>query len=203
QKICNEYKTDFWVKFDNGKFKIYTGNYGSTIPVTFEYGKGKGLYSLARTNVNDNEVVTRMYVSGGSQNLPAGYRDWSRTLKLPAVDYLEDPVLIASMGLIEGSLDFPDIYPKRTGTITKVSDTFKFEDDSMDFDLAEKNLDGTYKYLVPGTSAKVHFNTGNLAGYLFEIKKNGYKHADKSFEIIPFKNEQGQKFPDENQDAFK
>ena len=203
QKICNDYKTDFWVKFDNGKFKIYTGNYGSTIPVTFEYGKGKGLYSLARTNVNDNEVVTRMYVSGGSQNLPAGYRDWSRTLKLPAVDYLEDPVLIASMGLIEGSLDFPDIYPKRTGTITKVSDTFKFEDNTMDFDLAEKNLDGTYKYLVPGTSAKVHFNTGNLAGYEFEIKKNGYKHADKSFEIIPFKNEQGQKFPDENQSAFQ
>lgn len=203
QKICNEYKIDFWIKKQAGKFRIFTGAYGNTIPVNFEYGKGKGLYSLARTNVNDNEVVTRMYVSGGSQNLPSGYRDWSRTLKLPVVDFLEDAALIAQMGLIEGSVEFPDIYPKRTGTITKISDTFKFEDNTMDFDLAEKNPDDTYKYLIPGTSVKVHFNTGNLAGYEFEIKKNGYKHADKSFEIIPFKNEQGQKFPDENQSAFQ
>lgn len=205
QKICQEFKTDFWVKTENGKIKIHTGAFGSTLPIKFEYGKGKGLYKLNRKNVNDNDVINRLYVNGGSDNIPAGYRAFSDNLKFSDAGYLEDPALIAEMGLKEGSIDFPDIYPKRTGTISALgSSKFKFSDASMDFDLNEKEADGvTTKYLIAGTSAKVHFNTGNLAGYEFEIKKGGYNHATKEFEIIPFTNTTGQKFPDETAEAFQ
>ena len=72
----------------------------------------------------------------------------------------------------------------------------------MDFDLNEKGTDGvTTKYLISGTTAKVHFNTGNLAGYQFEIKK--YDHATKTFEIIAFTNEEKLVFPSSTFDAFK
>lgn len=205
QKICQEFKTDFWVKNDGLKIKIHTGAFGSTLPIKFEYGKGKGLYKLNRKNVNDNDVINRLYVNGGNENIPAGYRAFSDNLKFSDAGYLEDPALIAEMGLKEGSIDFPDIYPKRTGTISALgSSKFKFSDASMDFDLNEKEADGvTTKYLIAGTSAKVHFNTGNLAGYEFEIKKGGYNHATKEFEIIPFTNTTGQKFPDETAEAFQ
>lgn len=205
QKICSEFKTDFWVKFENDKFVIHTGDFGNTLPVTFEYGKGNGLYSLSRKNVNDNEVVNRLYAFGGSNNIPAGYRDFSPKLKLPGAEYLEDINLIKDMGLKEGILEFEDIYPKRMGKITAILNSkYKFQDDTMDFDLNEKEADGvTTKYLIAGTSAKVHFNTGNLAGYEFEIKKGGYDHATKTFEIIPFKNDKDQSFPDPESEAFQ
>ncbi|WP_185246623.1 phage tail protein [Chryseobacterium bernardetii] len=205
QKICNEFKTDFWIKAENGKFVIHTGAFGNTIPVTFEYGKGKGLYSLSRKSVDDNQVINRLYAHGGTNNIKAGYRDFSNRLKLPNAEYIEDIELIDSMGLKEGEENFDEIYPKRTGKITKLGDSvFKFEDSTMDFNLNEKDTDGiTTKYLIPGTSAKVHFNTGNLAGYEFEIKKGGYDHATKTFEIIPFKNDKDQSFPDKESIAFQ
>ncbi|QNS40182.1 hypothetical protein H0S70_07145 [Chryseobacterium manosquense] len=204
QKICQEFKTDFWVKTEGGKFKIHTGAFGSTLPIDFEYGKGKGLYNLSRKNVDSNGIVNRLYVNGGTDNIPAGYRAFSDALKFSDAGYIEDVNLIAEMGLIEGSIDFPDIYPKRTGVVSAVgSSKFKFHDSSMDFDLNEKEADGSTKYLIAGTSAKVHFNTGNLAGYEFEIKKGGYNHTTKEFEIIPFTNQTGQKFPDEVAEAFQ
>lgn len=205
QKICQEYKVEFWIKQENGKFKIHTGAFGNTIPTTLEYGKGNGLYSLSRKNVNENDIVSRLYVNGGSTNIPNEYRGFSKNLLMPNSAYLEDTALINEIGLIEGSITFEDIYPKRTGVISALGNSvFKFSDSSMDFDLNEKEADGiTTKYLISGTTAKIYFNTGNLAGYQFEIKKGGYDNDTKTFEIIPFTNEQGQKFPDENSQAFQ
>lgn len=205
QKICNEFKTDFWIKVENGKYVIHTGDFGKKVPIRFEYGKNKGLYSLSRNNVDDNDIINRLYVSGGTENIPNEYRNFSTRLKLPGADYLEDAAAIASFGLKEGTINFDDIYPHRTGKITSLGDTkFKFSDNTMDFDLNEKKADGvTTKYLIAGTSAKISVKTGNLAGYEFEIKKGGYNHSTKTFEIIPFKNDQGQSFPDEASAAFQ
>ncbi|KAA0126437.1 hypothetical protein FY557_17455 [Chryseobacterium sp. SN22] len=204
QKICSEFKTDFWIKVEGDKFVIHTGNFGKTVPIQFEYGKGKGLYSLSRTNVDDNNIVNRLYVFGGSENIPNEYSNFSTKLKLPNSDFIEDQASVLSFGLKEGSINFDEVYPHRTGKVTALGGSkFKFVDNTMDFDLNAKNTDGSTKYLVAGTSAKVHFNTGNLAGYEFEIKKGGYDHASKTFEIIPFKNDQGQSFPDEAAAAFQ
>lgn len=205
QKICDEFKTDFWVKYEEGNFVVHTGDFGRKVPIRFEYGKGKGLTGWNRNNVDENDIVNRLIVYGGSNNIPNEYRKFSKRLKLPNSDYLEDQALINEFGLKEGDITFDEVYPHRTGKITSLGDTkFKFSDASMDFDLNEKETDGvTTKYLIAGTSAKVHFNTGNLAGYEFEIKKGGYNHSTKSFEIIPFKNDQGQSFPDEVSSAFQ
>lgn len=205
QKICDEFKVDFWVKIENDKIVIHTGDFGRELPLTFEYGKGKGLYGLNRSNVDDNDIINRLYVLGGTENIPNGYRNFSMNLMLPTADFIEDESLIAGFGLKEGSITFDDIYPKRTGKVTALGDTkFKFIDSGMDFDLNAKEADGvTTKYLIAGTSAKVHFNTGNLAGYEFEIKKGGYSHTSKTFEIIPFTNDSGQKFPDVDSEAFQ
>ena len=205
QKICDEFKVEFVTVEINNKYYVHTGNFGTTYPFIFEYGKGKGLYDLKLQSADDKSIVTRVYVAGGTQNLPEGYRNYSTNLKLPDnAEYLEDTELIAKYGLIEGFLDFPEIYPHRTGVVSGIftDNVLKFTDTSMDFDLNEKETDGvTTKYLIPGTTAKIHFNTGNLAGYQFEIKK--YDHATKTFEIIAFTNEEKLVFPSSTFDAFK
>lgn len=206
QKICQEFKVEFRIDNANNFNVINVGNFGQELDYAFEYGKGNGLYELACTNVDENGIINRMYVAGGSENLPTAYQNFATSLKLPGgIDYLEDAESIAFLGLKEGFIDFPDIYPHRTGVISAIDANKKvFFDASMDFDLNEKEVDGiTTKYLKPDTTAKVHFNTGNLAGYEFEIKKGGYDHATKKFEIIPFTNEQGLKFPSETAEAFQ
>lgn len=205
QKICDEFSTEFVTVEINNKYYIHTGNFGTTYPFIFEYGKGKSLYDLKLQSADDKTIVSRVYVAGGTQNLPEGYRSYSTNLKLPDnAEYLEDAVIIGKYGLIEGFLDFPEIYPHRTGVVSAIftDNVLKFTDSSMDFDLNEKETDGvTTKYLISGTTAKVYFNTGNLAGYQFEIKK--YDHATKTFEINSFTNEEKLVFPSSTFDAFK
>lgn len=207
QKICQEFKVEFRIDDANNFHVINVGNFGKELDYTFEYGKGKGLYELSCTNVDENGIINRMYVAGGSENLPTNYRNFSNNLKLPnGLDYIEDSSSIVFIGLKEGFIDFPDIYPHRTGKISAIDSNKKiFFDDSMDFDLNAKESDGiTTKYLKADATAKVHFNTGNLAGYEFEIKpKTGYDHATKRFEIIPFKNESELVFPSETAAAFQ
>ena len=206
QKICQEFKVEFRIDNINGLNVINVGNYGRELSYTFEYGKGKGLYELSSTNVDENGIINRMYVAGGSENLPNNYQNYATNLKLPGgIDYLENADSIAFIGLKEGFIDFPDIFPHRKGVISAIdTDKKVFFDTSMDFDLNEKEADNiTTKYLKPDTAAKIHFNTGNLAGYEFEIKKGGYNHATKKFTINQITNDQQLKFPSDTAEAFQ
>lgn len=203
QKICAEFKIEFWIKSQNGKFTINTGDFGNTLPLTLQYGKGLGLYDLSRKAVDETSIINRLYVFGSDKNIPTNYRNFSKNLKPFGVEYIEDAALIQSMGLKEGVMIIDDIFPHRTGTVTAEGiDKFTFSDDTMDFDLNEKKADGiTTKYLIAGVIAKIHFNTGNLAGYEFEI--NSYDTSTKSFKINQFTDGSGYKFPNTDSEAFQ
>lgn len=88
---------------------------------------------------------------------------------------------IAKYGIIEDTELFEDIFPSRTGTITSVdaTDPLKFTDASMDFDVNAQ--------LLPGMAAKVTFNTGQLAGFTFDI--HAYNAVTKEFSINKNKDE--------------
>lgn len=92
----------------------------------------------------------------------------------PRMPYLERNT--DKYGFIEHTEVFDDIYPHRTGKVTSVDATniYKFIDSTIDFD-----ING---YLLPGTAAKVTFNTGQLAGYTFNISK--YDHATKTVTFL-------------------
>lgn len=176
---------------------------GQNILQAYEYGKGKGLYSLTRETVSNKNIITRLYAFGSSKNLKSDYRGFAQRLKLAANDqsYIEDASAKAAFGQIEGAQTFEDIYPHRVGTVTGLGDSVtKFIDSGMDFDLNETS-GGETLYLLPGVSAKIHFNTGKLAGYEFEI--SSYTHSTKTFQLKSFKDERGQVFPDPATAAFQ
>ncbi|SDE15119.1 phage tail protein, partial [Riemerella columbipharyngis] len=210
QKICKEYDTEFEIAEDitHKRCVLNIKKFGETLPFTFEYGKGNGLYSLSRDNVND-EVITRLYVYGSTENLKADYRNFSERLKLPTSygrEYIEDGAKVKQYGLIEGIKTFDDIKPTFKGIVSAVgtleNGVQKLVVRNMDFDLNEKEKDKvTTKYLIAGTAAKLHFNKGNLAGYEFELSK--YDHSTKTFSLKQFKDERGQAFPDAKATAFQ
>lgn len=119
--------------------------------------------------------------------------------------YIEDAELAQEIGSEEDSEQYDDIFPKRTGKVTAIveDDINSFVDDTMDFDLNEKDENGT-KYLINGVTAKITFITGRLAGQQFEVKADGgYDHSAKKFTIIPFTDKRGLTIPTTDNDAFR
>lgn len=91
-------------------------------------------------------------------------------------------------GVIEWT-EFFDVYPHRTGAVTSVNaaNVYQFADLSMDFDVND--------YELPGATAKITFNTGQLAGLTFDIAT--YDAANKLFTINKNKDERNLDAPSE------
>jgi len=182
QKLCNDFEGEFY--FD-GKDICFTDKAGSDSGYTFIYKQG--LRNIQRTTLSEKNIITRLYAFGSEKNLSSDYRDHSRRLKFVdgGVSYLEKNV--DEYGTIEHTEIFEDIYPHREGTISAVdgADITKFSDSGMDFNLND--------FLLPGVTAKLHFNSGNLGGYEFEV--SAYNNATKEFTIIAYKDEVGYEMP--------
>jgi hypothetical protein len=163
--LATQYNLEWWVDGQT----IHMTKKGIVEDFTLQYGKGNGLFSLSRKSQTEKNIVTRLYAYGSYRNLPADYKGYSKRLKIP--------VLLgntAKYGDKEKSVTFDDIMPEHLGTVTEVSGIYTFTDTSMDFDVNAQRL--------PGVKAKVQFNTGQLAGYAFEIAK--YDHSKATFTIL-------------------
>ena len=150
--------------------------------------------------------------------------------KTRSTSYVKDDTQITLSGMFEGVKTFDDIYPEREGSITAISSDVKKMVDSTMFDLNAKwqnntsdyqwylqikglqdsaenqsnyqsHVVGTTKYLIAGTSATIHFNSGRLAGYDFEIAS--YDHATRTFTLQQSTDERGYKFPSDTDSAFQ
>ncbi|MHA4844409.1 phage tail protein [Flavitalea antarctica] len=170
-RIAEAFNTEFWLIGTT----IHLAKKQRDTGFTSKHGKGNGLYEITAQPPSDgSSVVTRLYAYGSDKNIPPEYQNFTKRLKLPGgADYIEKNTSL--FGVIEFTKIFDDIYPQRTGTVSGVNllNPFEFGDGSIDFDLNA--------YLIPGMSAKVTFNTGQLSGYTFDINK--YEHVFKRVHI--------------------
>ena len=206
QNLCKTFDVEATISESGGVYTIdFAKRVGVTHPFTFEFGKGGGLYALDRQNVDSSNIVTRLKVYGSSDNITNKYR--AQRLCLPgkskAQSFIEQADAVARYGVHEARKVFDDIKPTFNGKVTAVvaGSVLQFQDASM-FDLNANEADGkTTKYLVAGVSAKIHFNTGNLAGYEFDISK--YDHATKTFTLKKLTDDRGDVFPSVTSTAFQ
>ena len=207
QSLCEKFNVEFSITSNDGiHFAINMGKVGTTLPYTFRYGRGGGLYEMKRDNVSSANVITRLYAYGSTENITCKYR--GTRLLLPGVSkahsYIENAQAMAAYGLNEAVKIFDDVKPTYKGRVTAVnaSDVLQFTDANFPFDLNELEPDGvTTKYLIDGVAPKIHFNTGNLAGFEFEIHK--YDHATRTFTLIKQTDERGNTFPSAASTAFQ
>lgn len=207
QTLCSEDKfgVEFEIERVNGVYVInIKKTIGQTLPFVLEYGKGKGLYSISRENVSSSNIVTRLKVYGSMENITSKYRADRLCMygKDKVSSYIEKADAVAKYGIFEGRKNF-DIKPTFTGKVSSVvdGDVLSFIDTSFPFDINAKNASGETLYLISGVSAKVHFNSGNLAGYEFEV--HAYDHATHKFTLVKQTDDRGNVFPSETSPAFQ
>jgi hypothetical protein len=213
QKLCQEFKVEFEIIQESGIFTIhFKEKVGQIFPHTFEFGKGKGLYELTRQNVDSSNIVTRLKVYGSTENITSKYR-WNpdagqygaTRLCLPdkskGQSFIENEDAIARYGIFEATKYFDDIKPTFNGVVTGIDagNVLKFSDSKM-FDLNAKDDNGTL-YLLNGVTAKIHFNTGNLAGYEFEV--SAFDFSTRTFTLKKLTDERDDEFPSSKSPAFR
>lgn len=204
--FCSTFEVEYEIEqLTTGVNKIHFRKSGQTFPYTFEYGKGKGIYHLERQNVSSSNIITRLKVFGSTSNITSKYRAQRLCLpgKTKGQSFIEKADSVAKYGVWEATKFFDNIFPKRTGKVTALvsGSVLQFKDSTM-FDLNATESDGkTTKYLLPGVSAKIHFNTGNLAGYEFDV--HSYDHATRTFTLVKITDERGDIFPSESSAAFQ
>ena len=133
QNLCGQsnFNVEFEIVQSNG---VYTVNLyervGQTLPFTFEYGKGRGLYDLHRENVSSSNIVTRLKVYGSTENITSKYRADRLCLpgKTKGQSYIEKPEMVAKYGVFEGRKNFDDVKPTFTGSVESKVDEFSFID---------------------------------------------------------------------------
>jgi len=182
QRLIQEYDGEFYL---TAKAISFTDTIGNATGLSFEYGQGKGLRSIDRVTVTSQNVVTRAYGFGSSKNLDSSYGKRRLEFDNGGNNYLESNT--ATYGVIELVKYFEEVYPSFTGSITAVdgSDELVFADSTIDFNINS--------YLLPGITPKIHFNTGDLGGYEFEISE--YVHTSNSVTLINYTDEYIQTLP--------
>lgn len=233
QQVCQKFKVDFRITQNNNVRTIQIGHFGSNITPPdgsdyFEWGRGKGLYSLKENKVDDKAIKTRLWVEGGTSNLPTGYRNYAMRLQLPLrrlnknehtlsdgtviaayseyigitsenARYIEDTALSNTLGVDADSKLYDEIVPTRTGYVTAIYSGGE-SPDYLSF--ADSSMDfDINSNLVNNVSAKVTFLTGSLAGQELEISK--YDATNKKFTLIPFTDSRGLTIPTEDSAAFR
>lgn len=207
QTLCSQdnFNVEFEIEKVDGVYTINLyENVGQTLPFTFEYGKNKGLYSMTRENVSSANIITRLKVFGSTENITSKYRADRLCMfgKDKSTSYIEKAEAVAKYGIFEGRKNF-DIKPTFTGKVTAIvdGDVLSFIDETFPFDLNATDAAGQTLYLIAGVSAKVHFNTGNLAGYEFEV--HAYDHATHKFTLVKLTDDRGDVFPSATSPAFQ
>lgn len=147
QTLCELYGYEFRVTESNNVKTLDIFTQGANTTLNLEYGRGKGLYSITREETASEEIITRLYVYGSSENLPTGYPHTRLCLPYTGNDsnvnrrnasFIENNDVVSRFGVKEGIVIFDDEKPHCKSTITQVyqSNRRKFKDTAINFDLA-------------------------------------------------------------------
>lgn len=209
RRLCTEYKLEYefeslhetqWEFNINIKTQIANDK-----AIVLEYGKGKGLYEITRGEMLADELCTVLHAYGATRNLKPDYRSGLRRLSFAGNPLKQNAGFdypAGDWGVHAKTIFFDDIFPRRTAAVTsylqklpaELTDSekyahpegmFKITDTTIDFDINT--------YLLGGLSAKVKMQTGDLAGFEFEISR--YDNDTKEIYLIPFKDERGDLYP--------
>ena len=183
-KIAEAWECEWWVEGAT----IYLGRLEKGEPVRLEIGKE--IASMSRTQSQDI-YATRLYVFGGTRNIPSNYRDGQtgvvkdgvvqKRLMLPeGTPYIDVVSGLQDEQVVEAVVVFDDIYPRYVGTMSEVKTVQRSEETEEGetgatftaYQFKDASLTFSSKYILPGAALRMQFQTGPLSGMEFDVTFN-------------------------------
>lgn len=102
---------------------IFEEDGGTNAGINLAYGHAGGLYSITRQSVSTENMVSRLFAYGSSDNLPTGYRHSRLCMqnKSRNESYVQSSAAMARIGTKEGFATFEDIKPRALFKVDQVS----------------------------------------------------------------------------------
>ena len=232
QQMCDDWDVEFKLTETDTAINLSIITDTPPFSIPFSVGRKGGVYELNR-NKPSEDIVTRLYAYGGTDNLT--YYRHTR-LCLPGKErkqsYIEDTAAVNTYGLRESVKNFDDIIPQWEGKVTKLGGNYKtFVDSTIDFDLNEKWASTEAQCLewialrgIENTEANRKIYYADVAGkstrYLidgqtaqvhfqsgalagYDIDIESYDHATKTLKLIPLVDNNQYSFPSQTSSAFQ
>ncbi|TDQ12157.1 phage tail protein [Pedobacter metabolipauper] len=192
--VAEKFTCEWFLSGVEGKTISFVKQVGSVTSLVFQYGMGKGLYSLSYQYQSDKNIVTRATGYGSIKNLPEGYRGSAKQLMFDG-EYLDKNVFMPDgvtklYDVREGDYENPEIYPEINGLVSAFS---AYDDESDIFEISASTLDFNLNDYFSVEIPKLSFKSGELQGQDFEIKK--YNHTTKTITLKVFQDSNDNKLP--------
>jgi len=183
-KIAEKFKFEWDL---SGKVLRFVKQVGNVTTHTFEYGRGKGLYSLEYQYRNDRNIVTKAFGRGSTRNLPENYRGGMAKLAFEGLFVTKNINIYREK---QGVYTNEDIFPKVEGAVTAVS---AYDDNAGFFTISDAGLAFNLKNNFTTQTPKISFLSGELQGQEFDILD--YNNATKTIKVKTFTDASNNKLP--------
>ncbi len=166
--------------------------------VDFEIGKN--VRGMSRSE-SKSTYATRIYAFGSTRNIPSNYRPVDETvvvngvvqrrLMLPkGTPYVDAYPNMTTDAAIEQVVVFDDVYPRRTGTMSDVTekeytDNVENEDGTTTeekwsaYQFKDTGVNFSEDYILPNEELRIRFESGSLNGMEFAVKFNPEGEPEK------------------------
>lgn len=192
QTICELFGVEWSIK---DKTIRISKEYSEKTAIVFEYPKNI-LSPVTITASQSKEACNRLFVYGGERNIPSTYGS-TRLKMVDGLEYIQDT---NRDYIVEGVKFFDDVYPHRTGYVSKVSKIGGGKDEKGNnvfyWQISDASIDFNLNEHLKAETAKISFTGGKLVGLEFEIAN--YNQTTKTIEIKSQTDNYGNTIPNDS-----
>lgn len=123
----------------------------------YAYGRGRGFKSIDNRRQQNQKLVTVLYASGGTENLPEGYGNERLTIS-PITGNIKD------YGHIEGFYNNDSIFPTTSG---ELGENYDYDPAETINDFASISFKTNLGFTTEGEKAQINFTSGDFNGLSF------------------------------------
>lgn len=209
----------------NGEWYISDGYINLVKKIIFgseiDFESEVSVASINRSDGQGEKPYNRILAFGSTRNIPSNYRKtnpnegvdaiYQKRLRLPEGkgDVIDLKPNMSPEEVIEGTVIFEEVYPKRIGTLSEVTIIEKEDEDKSSeketkwnaYRFKDEGLIFKNEYLLPKTELRIVFQSGDMNGLNFAVKFNPEDKPENKpeaqiFEIIP-NEDYGKSLPDD------
>lgn len=153
-KVSSTFNEPFYIEDTKISFGVNLNH----INKDYAYGRGRGFKSIDNRRQQNQKLITVLYASGGTENLPEGYGNERLTIRPIVGDKYKD------YGSVEGFYNNDSIFPTTSG---ELGENYDYDPAETINDFASISFKTNLGFTTEGEKAHINFTSGDFNGLSF------------------------------------